>query len=448
MKKLFLSVMIILPSTLLSQTVSNLTVSAGSPSTVTFDVEWDEADLPPLWSDTMWVFVDYNKNGKMARMELLPLSAGATLTATSSPGVGKLVEVSGNTKGAWVVGDARTNAAGSFSARVQLLTATADLYGACAYASSYPPVGEYVSSSEIVFSGTPWYEITLVHEDGNTFETIESGGTFLLPCSYTVSSFTDATGAPGIIKCLEPTGLSLTASPETICAGESATLTASATGAVAYSLNGTDWQPETDFNETPLSTTAYTIYAQTEAGCSVSVANAAVVTVGQPGADGEPSTCGCAEGTTDCSGTCITTGTYTTNDGACAGCHIAYVRQWDQCGTMINAKYDTYASTCTTPYSYTNDGACAGCQIAYRRQYDACGTLISSYAGTYPNPDCTDATWNNPYVDFWVYQTTSSTEAQCRAWCIQKSCGYTSWWYQFYSNICQCKICCDGDELK
>jgi hypothetical protein len=270
-KTLFLLLLLpLLGGGLLSaQTVSNLSVSAGSPSTVTFDVEWDEATMPALWSDTMWVFVDYNKNGKMTRM----LITGGTLTEHS----GTAEFIPENTMGAWVSGDARTN--GSFSATVQLLTATADLYGACAYASSYPPVANYVSESEIVFAGTPWYEIKLLHEDGFTVETIESGGTFLLPCSYTVSSFTDATGAPGKINCMKPTGLSLTATPAAICAGESSTLTAYAAGAASYSINGIDWYASPVFYESPVSPTSYTLYAQTAEGCVASKTSAAVVMV-------------------------------------------------------------------------------------------------------------------------------------------------------------------------
>jgi hypothetical protein len=246
--------------------VSGLKVDGG---TVTFNVSWPDAGASNLWSDTVWVFVDYNKNGKMARM----LISGGTLTEHS--GTGEFIPE--NTMGAWVVGDARTN--GSFSATVQLLTATADLYGACAYASSYPPVGQYVSESEIVFSGTPMYEIKLLHEDGYTVETIESGGTFLLPCSYTVSSFTDATGAPGIIKCLAPTNPTFATPLATICAGATVTLTASATGAASYSIDNATWQTSPEFKVKPDANTSYTLYAKTEEGCVGSVANAAVVTV-------------------------------------------------------------------------------------------------------------------------------------------------------------------------
>jgi uncharacterized protein (TIGR02145 family) len=41
------------------------------------------------------------------------------------------------------------------------------------------------------------YEILLAKPSGET-ATVKSGDTFLLPCNYTVTSFTDATGAPGI----------------------------------------------------------------------------------------------------------------------------------------------------------------------------------------------------------------------------------------------------------
>jgi hypothetical protein len=319
MKKLFLSVMIILlgGGLLFAQNtidVSGLKVEAG---TVTFNVEWSDAGASNLWSDTVWVFVDYNKNGRMARMELL-LGAGATLTDTSSPGVGALVEE--NIKGAWVVGDARTNAAGSFSATVQLLTATADLYGACAYASSYPPVGQYVSPSEIVFTGTPMYEVTLIPEGGGAAETVSSGSTFLLPCDYTMSSFTDATGAPGIINCLKPTGLTLASPFAAVCAGTTVTLTASASGAASYSINGTDWQTSPVFEVSPSSTTPYTLYAKTDKGCVAALADAAVVTVNPlPNAPTSPSSNSrCGNGTVAFSATVPSGHTidwYTTSNG-------------------------------------------------------------------------------------------------------------------------------------
>jgi hypothetical protein len=264
--------------------------ATGSPSTVTFDVEWDRADLnlKTLWLDSIWVFVDYNKNGKMERLEL----SGGTLTAHSantvtpsplSPAAGTVIKLDGNDKGVWVVGDARTNAAGgfAFSATVQLYTKETDITiaGACAYASSYPPVSNWLSEVKLGFTGTPMYEITLTPSGGGTTITVEAGDSFLLPCSYTVSSFTDATGAPGIINCMPPTNLKFTPSMAAICAGATVTLTASADGAASYSINGTDWYASPVFEGSPVSPTSYTLYAKNAEGCVGSAADAAVVTI-------------------------------------------------------------------------------------------------------------------------------------------------------------------------
>jgi uncharacterized protein (TIGR02145 family) len=170
-------------------TVSGLAINAG---TATFDVSWDRDAMPvALWSDSVWVFVDYNSAGKMMRLPVTGITASA----------GTAVKVDGNDKGAWIIGNARAN--GSFSATVQMLTSAVGVAGACAYASNYPPVGEYVSDTEISFTGTLPYDIVLRNESGSTV-TVQAGSTFLLPCDYTLASFTDATtGAPGIMKAVE-----------------------------------------------------------------------------------------------------------------------------------------------------------------------------------------------------------------------------------------------------
>jgi hypothetical protein len=60
----------------------------------------------------------------------------------------------------------------------------------------------------------------------------------------------------------------------------------------------------------------------------------------------------CAYGTTNCSGTCKTNGTYTKNDGSCTGdCHLAYVRQYNQCDAIISSNYSTYQNTSCKSYS-------------------------------------------------------------------------------------------------
>jgi hypothetical protein len=234
MKKNLLLMMMCVPVILAAQngvSVSNLAVSAGSPTTVTFEVSWKDTGMPEVWIDTVWVWVDYNNAGKM---ECLPLLSGATLTATSAPDVGKVREEPGNNKGVWVVGDARTK--GSFSATVQLLTATANFSGACVYGSNYPPVGKYTSATGISFTGTPQYTVVLKKNADGTPETRTEDSPFTVPAGYTVQSFTDKTGAPGIINCKSPVVQQLMVSSPAYCAGSGVTF------ALANTENGAVYQ--------------------------------------------------------------------------------------------------------------------------------------------------------------------------------------------------------------
>jgi uncharacterized protein (TIGR02145 family) len=187
MKKNLLLMMLCIPAVLAAQDngviVSNLAVDAG---TVTFNVSWESVGMPALWSDTVWVFVDYNDAGVMKRFPVTDATASA----------GTVTKVLNNDKGVWVAGNARD--ADSFSATVQLFTTVSNVAGACAYASNYPPVGEYSSDAPMIsFTGTPMYEISLAKSGGGSV-TVKSGDTLLLPCGYSLASFTDATGAPGI----------------------------------------------------------------------------------------------------------------------------------------------------------------------------------------------------------------------------------------------------------
>jgi hypothetical protein len=213
-------------------TVSNLAVDAG---TVTFNVSWDKnSDVLKsiAWVDSVWVFVDYNDAGVMQRLQL----TGATLTNPSWSGASITQP---NTQGAWVAGNARSASAGSFSATVQLLTATADIAGACVYASNYPPVAEY-REGKIFFTGTPNYKIVF-EGTGGTFNGI-SDGTYTIVAGEIIDSFTDKTGAPGEIKCLPSTVYELAASASGFCPGDSVTFTLSnaAAGRVYRLYNGSE----------------------------------------------------------------------------------------------------------------------------------------------------------------------------------------------------------------
>jgi uncharacterized protein (TIGR02145 family) len=271
MKKNLLLMMMCVPLVLAAQngvTVSNLAVSVGSPTTVTFNVSWNKATMPMvLWSDTVWVFVDYNNAGKMERLPVI----GATASA------GTVTKIPGNDKGVWVAGNARTQ--GSFSTTVKLLTVTANLAGACAYASNYPPVGEYTATDKIEFTGTPMYEISLTNSGGET-TTVESGGTFLLPCDYTLTSFIDATGAPGIMNCIVPANPTVTNASRQ-CPG-TVMLGASSSGAVidwyANAITTTPLHTGASYT-TPEIETSTTYYAQARMGDCLSARVPVLATV-------------------------------------------------------------------------------------------------------------------------------------------------------------------------
>jgi hypothetical protein len=171
-----------------------------------------------VWSDTAWVFVDYNKDGKMER---LPLS-GATLSSDPAPSWdgASVTMISGY--GAWVAGNARdaTTSNGTFTATVQLHTDETVLHGLCVYAINYPPVGQYEAADSIRFTGTPPFYLTFAG-DGNATTFTK---TPLAPNTYTykfpdktLESFTDASRAPGVTKCKMPAAQTLTASAATYC---------------------------------------------------------------------------------------------------------------------------------------------------------------------------------------------------------------------------------------
>jgi hypothetical protein len=101
----------------------------------------------------------------------------------------------------------------------------------------------------------------------------------------------------------------------------------------------------------------------------------------------------CVTGTTNCSGACTTTGTYTTYDGACTGaCKTAYIQIKNQCGTVVTTNAGTY----TNP-------SCGGCT---------------------PNPTYNPMCKSNPLGLGTVY------EGDCEARCPAYAVGYTSYGFE------------------
>ncbi|MDR3184648.1 MAG: hypothetical protein LBT49_04500 [Prevotellaceae bacterium] len=219
-------------------TLSNYKAQVGTAgsSTLTIDIRWaPPADPKKVWSDTVWVFADYNNAGTMTR---LPLAKGATL-ANPSWSVAKVIEEPGNPNGVWVVGDARS--AGSFSATLQMVATCGDARpcvrtGVCVYAINYPPVGRYTAYNQIHFTGTPPFHLTY-RDGGNTVVQNSLAKPFTVPAGKTVASFTDASRAPGTLICKPPVVQTLTASGSSYCAGSGVTLALSGTDpGAAYQL--------------------------------------------------------------------------------------------------------------------------------------------------------------------------------------------------------------------
>ncbi|MDR0738368.1 MAG: hypothetical protein LBF39_04765, partial [Prevotellaceae bacterium] len=165
---------------------------------------WDRDAMPPaVWSDTVWVFADYNNAGTMTR---IPLStAGATLIETSAPGIATVIPVSGNNQGVYVVGNARTT--GTFSATVKLvpdgITFSAGQTG-CAYASNYPPIAVIDEERKVTFMGTFLTFKGTISNGVTDQQVFFDSEPYFLPEGYWIKDFTDTTSSPGIFSSGDP----------------------------------------------------------------------------------------------------------------------------------------------------------------------------------------------------------------------------------------------------
>ncbi|MDR3184299.1 MAG: hypothetical protein LBT49_02715 [Prevotellaceae bacterium] len=201
--------------------LSNYKVLAGPDgrsSTLTVDIRWERPANKKVWSDTVWVFADYNNNDNMTRLLLAP---GATLANPSWSGA-KVIEEPGNNRGVWVVGNARTpESGGSFSATLLLPTATgtANFPGMCVYAVNYPPMAQAdPTGTEFAFHGTPPFYLNFADGSTHTLERQAAPHTYTYPAAGARSStFSDATGAPGKFECFPLVVYDLTASASSYC---------------------------------------------------------------------------------------------------------------------------------------------------------------------------------------------------------------------------------------
>ena len=255
-------------------TISNFRAAPGkaaAPDTLAFDIEWTKLPDTVVWSDTVWVFIDYNNAGAMMR---LPLATGATLTNPSWEGA-RVIEVPDNDNGVWVVGNARTE--GSFSATVRASVGaglepapgdgfeTRTLHGACIYAINYPPVGRYTAANQIKFNGTPDFFLTFT--DASTATVLRAAaGTYVVPPDKALASFHDASLAPG--KCIPMLDGIDIALPPYVIQHQATTFTARhpqapASFAISYTWSAPSFNPDTHtgatFSPTAPATNTYAV---------------------------------------------------------------------------------------------------------------------------------------------------------------------------------------------
>jgi uncharacterized protein (TIGR02145 family) len=223
-----------------------------TPPKVTFRVYWDTAPSGQHL-DSVWLFIDYqpiHANGAYGAWTAATLNAPALASGSE----GTIATVPSNTRGFYLYG----NPAGSFSATITVgLTGVPSntRFNWCTYASDYPP-NATDNNGYYDLHGSPPFVVNGVR--------LAAGVATYSGC---ITSLTDTTGCPGLIP-PSPEITSFTASISTICAGDSLTLTATATGASSYSFDGgASW-----ITATTSATTR--IAPQQDTSCNVSVRNA------------------------------------------------------------------------------------------------------------------------------------------------------------------------------
>lgn len=218
--------------------IVNLGTVTGSPSSLTFSISWDKADMPSVWSDSVWILVDHRATDNNT-MGQVPLNM-ASISVSDASGPYTLGTYTNNSRGFYLVGNAKTATSGSFSATVKVAAAntfTKDISasGACVYALNYPPKASYSSDGKtITFIGTPeTVKGTITNGDdtkditmGFVTDPVTGLTSFTFPEGYYLKEFTDATGAPGFIDCKIPAAPAVASVPSS-CGCNAFTLTAS-----------------------------------------------------------------------------------------------------------------------------------------------------------------------------------------------------------------------------
>ncbi|MDR1681195.1 MAG: hypothetical protein LBS12_05360 [Prevotellaceae bacterium] len=238
--------------------IEQLSASLGAAPTVTFRVYWTTPPVGPRHLSNVWLFVDY-----------LPVFDDGTFGTWTPATISSVVSVSDGTasypvplpyRGFYLQG----NASGAFSSTVTVALQGLDnvKFSWCAYASDYPPNATEANGYYALHGAPPFTINTSVTEASKTY----TGG-----C---ITELTDATGCPGIPPAM-PAVTSFTVAPnDSICFGESVTLTTTTNiaGAASYSFAGGAWTTDNSATFSPSTTTDYTVVVRNIAGCTATTA--------------------------------------------------------------------------------------------------------------------------------------------------------------------------------
>jgi hypothetical protein len=270
MKKIFFTILLLLSlwgSGGLFAQVVQVTQLGGdynaTPPTVRFEVRWNAAPDGVTHLADVWLFVDYqtvNDDGSVGTW------TPATITAATATAGTTTFPIALPYRGFYLQG----NPSGTFSATVTA-TLTASLSGTrfnwCIYASDYPPK---TTPGNGVYNlhGSPPFKVNDVW--------LADGARTYTGC---ITALTDATGCPGLLP-TPPVVTLFVPADTTVCAGNSVTLTATATGAASYSFDGgASWTAANTVTVAPTQDTTCTVWVRNVAGCIVPYATAASVTV-------------------------------------------------------------------------------------------------------------------------------------------------------------------------
>ncbi|MDR0582379.1 MAG: hypothetical protein LBG31_05395 [Prevotellaceae bacterium] len=335
-------------------TVTPLSVDY-STQKVTFSVSWTGTAA----NDRVWIWIDF-----CPVTGTTPGTFAKAVISEAAADDGSMDAASLNGRGFYVTTNPSTVTA-------TLDNAPADKFNWCVYGSDRPPYAEGTSGGYILH-GSP--DFIIQTDPLNTSSTVSRTATTYDKCIY---GLTDATGYPGDV--LLPAITDFTASSVTICAGQSVTLTATATNAERYSFDdGATWGSSPSTVVKPSSSTTYILKAsRTTGACTVTFPTAITVTV---------------VSANDITGLIVAAPSYCTNQYACtltfsgwtatAGWEIEY-GYGNTAGNNILGSTTEGNITCMSPSTKTSANYTASEYFWARTKSNVCSTTGAARTATY-----------------------------------------------------------------